>query len=82
MTYLEFNQQQPVLYGVVHFNEGSKIGSFKCEQSRYSGVYVYRYYSEKGRRGNYAINRQRAFELLLSNQLSFNSDKGKSENYL
>jgi len=95
MTFQDFNQQTPTLYGFVNFAEtrhdkgGQKIGAFICEQNRYTGVYDYRYYTlyEKNgktckRRGNYSIFRQRAFELLLTGQLGFDIEMGKKENYV
>ena len=90
MTYLEFSQNQPALYGYVNFvNGGQKIGAYILEQSPYSGVYVYRHHvicSKNGkeylRRGNYAVSKKRAFELLLDRQLSLNPENGKKENYL
>jgi len=85
MDYIEFCKNYPILYGVVHFKEGSKIGAYICEQSPYSGVYVYRYYSQTKRglrRGMFAIEKKRAFELFNNRQLSEDKENGNKENYL
>lgn len=84
LTYLQFIQSKPILYGSTCNREGKQyIGSYQVGFNKYSNGFCYFYVSPKGRvNKNLGFTYQRAFALLQSGQLSFDESKGNPENYI
>jgi hypothetical protein len=83
MSYLEFMQQKPVLFGSTMSGERQYIGSYETDFNKYSNRLDYCYVSEKGRMNkNMGFSLRHAFSLYQNGQLSLDPEKGKKENYL
>lgn len=82
MTYSEFANQKPVLYGQITVNGKSKIGSFRPTWWSLTNSLGYTYHSPSGNKGQGGFTLQKAHNLLMSGRLTTNPDDGNPSNYL
>lgn len=84
MTYLDFIQNKPVLYGSTIGNNGKQyIGSYSATFNKYTNNIAYAYVSAKGRMNkNMMFTIKRAFDLFQSGRLSTDPEKGNLDNYV
>jgi hypothetical protein len=84
MTYFEFIQQTPVLYGSTVSKKGRQyIGSYEVAYNKYSNTFVYFFINKNGRiNRNIGFTIKRAYLLYDAGRLSLDPEKGKIENYI
>ena len=72
----------PVLYGQVVINDRLKIGTFKLEYDKWSDRMAYRYYTEKGFKGQGVVSTYLARNLMGSGMFSTDPAKGRKDSYV
>lgn len=83
MTYLDFIQQKPILYGsTTDQNYKQRIGTYKPCFNKYTNTICYFFMNSNGRKTQYGFTLKRAFDLFTSGKLSTDSEKGNSKNYI
>lgn len=82
MTYSEFANKKPVLYGQIMDNGKSKIGSFQADWQAITNSVVYFYHTHEGNKGKGGFTLMKAYQLFKAGRLSTNPEKGNPNNYL
>ena len=69
MTYFEFAEKKPVLYGHITHNGKRKSGQFRPCWNKWSNSLCYQYFTEKGRKGAGGFTLRKAHHLFINGRL-------------
>lgn len=74
LTYAQFSEQKPTLWGSILVNRKVKFGKFLPRWNKYSNSLNYMYFTETGNRGSGGFTLRKAYELLCNGSLSLEND--------